>query len=115
MAKTLSTPQETPQGVLLPAGVTEFFKRRACEMAGLLLIALGCALIAALLSFSPSDPSLNNATDIQSQNLLGGAGAIMADIALQTFGVAAALPAITLIAWGLRLFAKQSIKQVSIR
>ncbi|MBT4889209.1 MAG: cell division protein FtsK [Rhodospirillales bacterium] len=115
MAKTLSTPQETPQGVLLPAGVTEFFKRRACEMAGLLLIALGCALIAALLSFSPSDPSLNNATDIQSQNLLGGAGAIMADIALQTFGVAAALPAITLIAWGLRLFAKQSIKQVSVR
>ena len=102
-------------GALLPAGVTEFFKRRLCEGTGLLLIAIGCALMASLLSYSASDPSFNNATNLPVQNLLGSMGAITADIALQTFGIAAALPAITLVAWGLRLFAKQPIKHASIR
>ncbi|MEX2450574.1 MAG: DNA translocase FtsK 4TM domain-containing protein, partial [Rhodospirillales bacterium] len=63
----------------MPDGTVEFFKRRLSEAGGLALIAATLALAAALITFSPSDPSFNTATDSPAENLLGTVGAVAAD------------------------------------
>ncbi len=115
MTKTLTSTQPSLVTAWLPAGLTKFLKHRACESAGLLLTAMGFTLVTALLSYTSSDPSLNNATDMPTQNILGTPGAVFADMSLQTFGVAAILPAIALITWGLRLFTKQPVTHLGVR
>ena len=59
--------------------------------AGLLVIALGLLLAAALLSHDPADPSLNSVTDRPARNLAGLPGAWISDLLLQGFGFASAL------------------------
>jgi S-DNA-T family DNA segregation ATPase FtsK/SpoIIIE len=75
--------------------------------AALLLAAMG--LVAALLSYNPADPSFNTATDRAPTNLLGRPGAVLADLALQGFGLAAFLPVPLLAASGLRLLAARPV------
>ena len=89
---------------ILPRGTGPFFRRRLTEAGGLTLVATGLALFAALVSYAPSDPSINTAGGGGVQNWLGAPGAIVADVLLQGLGLAAALPAVVLAAWGLRLF-----------
>jgi len=79
------------------------------EAAGLSLIAGGVALVAALVSFSPADPSLNSASSGPVTNLMGIVGAYVADGLLQGLGLAAYLPAPVLAVWGWKLFRKQTI------
>ena len=43
----------------LPADLSEFLKRRLREARGLLLALMGAALLAALFSYKPTDPSIN--------------------------------------------------------
>ena len=112
MARTITS---APEGAVLPAALSEFLKRRAAELCGFSLIALAFANIAALISFSANDPSLNNATDLVAKNYLGYYGAIAADISLQTIGVCAAIPALLLFAWGLRLARKTPVDSVVVR
>lgn len=83
----------------LPRGATERLRRRLSLGGGLLLLALGAALVLALLSFHPDDRSLNTATD-GSANLMGLPGAVAADLLLQAVGLAALFPALVLAAWG---------------
>jgi S-DNA-T family DNA segregation ATPase FtsK/SpoIIIE len=70
---------------------------------GIALIILGLGLVAALLSYSPADPSFNTATDASPANLAGRSGALVADLGLQAFGLAAAIPVPLLLFWGVRL------------
>ncbi len=67
---------------------------------GLVLVLGGLGLLVALLSYHPLDPSWNVASDAEVRNLLGRQGAALADIALQTLGWAAAIPAIFWMIWG---------------
>ena len=60
---------------ILPAGAAGFFKRRLAETLGLVLFGFSFWLIAALFSYTPGAPSLNNAADGAVGNLLGAAGA----------------------------------------
>ena len=64
---------------------------------------LGAAHFVALMSFHRTDPSLNNATDSPALNLLGRPGAILADVALQSLGLAAFVLSLVLIVWGWRV------------
>ncbi len=112
MARTITS---APDGAILPAAVSAFLKRRASECAGLVLCVLAFAILAALLSYSPTDPSLNNATDQPIINLLGATGAIAADLALQSIGIASVLPALALLAWGLQLLRKRPIGYSALR
>ena len=57
----------------------------------------------ALLGHDPNDPSLNHATVGPVTNPLGYVGASIADLGLQTFGLAAWVPVLVLPLWGLRL------------
>jgi S-DNA-T family DNA segregation ATPase FtsK/SpoIIIE len=63
-------------------------KRAAVSIAGGLFGAYG---LGAVLTYSPEDPSLNVAADGLTQNLFGGPGALVADIAVQSMGAAAPL------------------------
>ncbi len=88
---------------VMPEGFGGFLTRRLVEAAGALLIVCALALALALVSHSPSDPSLSHATDAPARNLLGRFGAVAADVLLQTLGLGSALLVALLAAWGWRL------------
>ncbi|MBV8193050.1 MAG: DNA translocase FtsK 4TM domain-containing protein [Alphaproteobacteria bacterium] len=88
---------------ILPEGGRDFLHRRMMELVGAGVAATGVVLLLALFTFSPGDPSLNHATGSAPHNILGFAGAYMADLLLQTFGLAIVLVPIALITWGVRL------------
>lgn len=60
----------------------------------------GVAGLAALLSYSVSDPSLNTATPRPAENWLGAPGAAAADLMLQGLGVVSALLLLLAVIWG---------------
>jgi DNA segregation ATPase FtsK/SpoIIIE, S-DNA-T family len=71
--------------------------------AGGALLFLCLALLLALASYNPSDPSLNTATSQSARNWLGLPGAWSADILLQWFGLAALALVLPIGALGLQL------------
>ncbi len=90
----------TEPGAVFPAGTGGFMKRRLSEAGGLALLAAGAFAGLALATYSPGDPSFNSASAGEPRNLLGFAGASVADALLQTLGLAAAVPVVALLAWG---------------
>ena len=79
--------------------------RRLAEFGALLLAVVGAGLLVALASYNKLDPSLNTATSGHAGNLVGPPGAIVADLLLQGFGAAGALPGLALLAWAWRITA----------
>ena len=71
------------------------------RLRGGLVAAFGVALATAFITYNPDDPSLNVASGQAPQNALGGGGAFLADIGLQSLGLAAALAALLLVVCGL--------------
>ncbi|QDG75313.1 DNA translocase FtsK [Labrenzia sp. PHM005] len=80
-----------------------FLRRNLTGAAGLGVIALTAALAAALATWSVNDPSFNHATGGPVRNALGAPGAIVADVLMQTIGLATAVFLIPLVLWGWRL------------
>jgi S-DNA-T family DNA segregation ATPase FtsK/SpoIIIE len=68
---------------------------------GVLQALLAALLVVALLSWNPADPSLNAASSQAPSNWLGANGALFADLAMQSLGLAAWPGALLLIAFGL--------------
>ena len=99
----------------LPAGAEQYLRAKSVEAGGLALIAVAVALLAALVSYHPTDPSLNTATGAAPQNLLGYAGAHVSDFILQTLGLAGVLFAPVAIAWGWRLWKEHALRQPWLR
>ena len=64
------------------------------------MVLLAVWLVAALTSFSISDPSFNNATGAEASNWMGAMGAVVADLLLQIFGGASILLVAPLAIWG---------------
>ena len=93
----------------LPEGARDFLRKRATELVGLALMLGGIALILAIASFRAEDPSLNRATDQPAMNLLGLTGATIADLLLQSLGLASLLLAIVPIVWGWRLVRRHAL------
>ncbi len=73
---------------------------RSCGIALLLTLA---AVWASMVSWSVADPSLTHATDGPVSNALGAPGAIVADLLLQTLGLAAAVALLPPMIWGFEL------------
>ncbi|MEJ1967570.1 MAG: DNA translocase FtsK 4TM domain-containing protein [Rhizomicrobium sp.] len=80
--------------------------------AGALLFVAGLAALLALITYSPGDGSLNNATGVESSNLFGGLGATAADILLQAFGLAAVFVLAPLLTWGLVAMRGKTLRHV---
>jgi S-DNA-T family DNA segregation ATPase FtsK/SpoIIIE len=70
--------------------------------AGAVVLLCTLAVSLALASYSPDDPSLNNATGREVANWLGPFGATAADVLLQAFGIAAIAFVAPLAVWGTR-------------
>jgi DNA segregation ATPase FtsK/SpoIIIE, S-DNA-T family len=73
------------------------------RLGGVLLIAVAVALAVALFGFDWRDPSLNQATAHAVRNPAGVGGAYAADLLYQLFGLAAWLPVLVGLSWGLRM------------
>ncbi|MHA7775759.1 DNA translocase FtsK [Roseibium sp. M-1] len=80
-----------------------FLRRNLVGASGLAIIAVAAMLAAALATWSVSDPSFNHATGEPVRNALGAPGAILADILMQTIGLATAVFLVPLVLWGWRL------------
>ncbi|UFN48010.1 DNA translocase FtsK [Roseomonas sp. OT10] len=85
-------------------------RRRGGESLGMVLGLVGLALVVALYSHNPADPSLSTATSRAPTNLAGPFGAMASDVLLQGFGWAGWLPAACLLCWALRLGMHQGLK-----
>jgi S-DNA-T family DNA segregation ATPase FtsK/SpoIIIE len=109
-SKTLSS--------FLPQALQVFIARRLVDLVALGVLAGGGFALATLLSYDKADPSWNTASDITIENIknVGGeSGAFIADIMLQTLGLAAFIPALVLLIWGVRIFKRQSIRPLTLR
>ena len=110
------TTQNAGHDSILPAGARDFLARRAKEFFGLGLFLLSVALLVSLLTFNPTDPSLNTASLPETvSNMLGLPGAYTADFLLQSFGLAGVLPAFVIGVWGWRLFEKRTVGHLWLR
>jgi len=89
--------------------VKALMSQRSSEFGGLLLGLLGLAILVALATYDPRDPSLNTATTRHVSNLAGPAGAMLADMLLQGFGVFGALPGIAMLTWCWRIASRRGL------
>jgi DNA segregation ATPase FtsK/SpoIIIE, S-DNA-T family len=58
------------------------------RLRGAFMCLLGLAFLAAFMTYRPGDPSLNTATSEPAHNILKGPGALIADLGVQSFGLA---------------------------
>ena len=100
---------------ILPASARTFLSDRMSEFCGVALALVATFLLVAVISYQPGDPSLNSATNLAPANLLGHSGATIADILVQSFGYAAYLFIIGLLAWSWRIIRKQRLSLVGWR
>ena len=88
---------------LLPGSVESGLRQLLFRGYGLVIVAASCLALASLATWSIYDPSFNNATQAAPRNVLGSWGAILADLAMQSLGLAAIVLFLPLAAWGWHL------------
>jgi S-DNA-T family DNA segregation ATPase FtsK/SpoIIIE len=86
-----------------PTATRRFLARRLEEVVGLLMLAFSIGTLVALLSAKASDPSFNRSVDGPVDNLLGIPGAYVADLLLESLGVASFLLVFAIAVWGWKL------------
>ena len=89
--------------------------RRLNELGGVLLGFAGLALLVAVGSHQPGDPSLSTATSQPVRNLAGPLGALVSDVLWQSCGWAAYLPGLVLLAWALRMMTQRGVSLLPAR
>lgn len=99
----------------LPPSIREALSRRVRELTGLGLITLSGAASAALMTWSVQDPSLSHATSRPIRNILGYAGAIGADLAMQILGLGAIMLILTVAVWGWRMMTHRPFDREALR
>ncbi len=88
---------------LLPAALEDRLIGWIIRAGGLALLVCVAAAWASLLTWSQADPSLTHAADGAASNALGSAGAIFADVLLNTLGFAGVFLLLAPMFWGLEL------------
>lgn len=106
MPRSRARKKSTP---ILPAGSTDYLAQVARRGLGLLLGLLFVFTALSLITFHAGDPTFNNATGSAAENLMGAAGAQVADLLLQTLGLAAIAAALPLATWGWRLLTEKGL------
>jgi S-DNA-T family DNA segregation ATPase FtsK/SpoIIIE len=95
--------------------IRALIRQRSAELIGLVLGLAGLALLVALACYDPRDPSLNTATSRHTSNLAGPVGAVLADLLLQGFGAAGALPGVAMVAWAWLIASRRGLGSVAAR
>ncbi|MBV9734363.1 MAG: DNA translocase FtsK 4TM domain-containing protein [Acidisphaera sp.] len=111
--RTASRPA-LPSRFVSPA-IRTLASRRFAEFGGLALGLAGLALLIALASYHPQDPSFDTSSGRATANLAGPAGAYAADLLLQGFGAAAALPGLAMLAWAWRVASHRGLGSLAVR
>jgi S-DNA-T family DNA segregation ATPase FtsK/SpoIIIE len=96
-----------PSRSLASPAIRELVGRRMAELSGVGMAMGGIALLVALATYNPRDPSFNTATSQHATNLAGPVGSIVADFLLQGFGGAAILPGVAMLAWAWRIASRR--------
>ena len=111
----------------MPAGLTDAarrlaspqmqarFQTRLAELGGLVLAIVGISLALSLATYSAADPSFDTAGTGPVHNIAGPAGADVADLLLQWFGLAGFAPAACLLAWAWRVAAHRGLGSMTLR
>ena len=99
----------------IPESVRYFLGKRVAEVFGIALLLVASALAAAFLTWSVQDPSFNHATSGPVRNLLGGPGAMAADLAMQMVGVASTAVLVPIVFWGWRLVTHRRLERLRMR
>ena len=108
--------RRAPKPAFFPEGMTSNLRKRASELAGLAIIALGAALTVALLTYHPGDPSWNTSGGgLAARNAFGAVGAFPADLLIQTLGIGAFSVGLVFAIWGWRLLRHHEMGQVWLR
>ncbi len=89
--------------------------QRLAEFGGLVLGLVGLAVLVALATYDPRDPSLNTATSRHVGNLAGPVGAVLADFLLQGFGVVGVLPGLAMLTWCWRIASSRGLGSFGLR
>jgi DNA segregation ATPase FtsK/SpoIIIE, S-DNA-T family len=87
-------------------------KRRLFEGLASALVLVCFVLVLALLTYNPADPSLNTAAEAAPTNFLGRDGALLADILIQSLGLAAFLLPAILLGWAFRLMLQRPLHRM---
>ena len=96
--------------------VTNFIKKRTFELLGLILILTGVALAISFVTYSPGDPSfIYGDKSVEIKNFFGIYGSSIADLLLQSFGLASFLLLANFIFWGSNLLIKKEIKKILLK
>jgi DNA segregation ATPase FtsK/SpoIIIE, S-DNA-T family len=103
-----------PRRFVSPA-LKALMSQRSAEFGGLILGMIGLAMLLALATYNPRDPSLNTASTQHVQNMTGPVGAVVADLLLQGFGVVAVLPALAMLAWCWRIGSRRGLNTFPLR
>jgi S-DNA-T family DNA segregation ATPase FtsK/SpoIIIE len=100
---------------LLPGAVESGLRRLVLGAYGLGIVTVACAAWASLATWSVHDPSLNNATRVAPRNVLGSWGAVVADLTIQSLGLASIILFLPLAAWGWHLVFRTVPKRRRLR
>ena len=80
-----------------------FISNRLAEISGLVFLGLAFLTFGILFSYSSLDPSFNNITDQEAQNILGFTGAKIADLLIQILGSSSYMLMLFFLTWSYRL------------
>jgi len=100
---------------IVPDSLRRAVGRRSREIAGAAMMGASIAALVALASWNAGDPSLSNATGGVVHNLLGRPGAIIADLLMQLFGLAALAVVLPPLVSGWRLFTHRPLRRENLR
>jgi DNA segregation ATPase FtsK/SpoIIIE, S-DNA-T family len=103
-----------PRSLASPA-IQALLRRRLGELGGLALGLAGVAVLIAIVTYNPRDPSLDTATSLQATNMVGLLGAGVADVLLQGFGLAGGLPALAMLVWAWRIASHRGLGRITSR
>ncbi len=99
----------------VPESVRRALRRRSAQIAGITLLGSSLFCLAAMVSWSATDPSLSNASNAGVKNFLGRPGAIAADLLMQLLGLASLALLLSLSFWGWRLLTARPLRRERLR
>src|SRR5229473_4657955 len=85
--------------------------QRLFEGLGFALVLASLLVLLALLTYNPGDVSLDTAVDAAPRNFLGRDGALIADLLVQSVGLAAYLVPAVLFGWAFRLMLQRPVRR----
>ena len=98
---------------LLPAVVANTLVDTARLVAGTLILFVVAAGWLSLMSWSLDDPSLSHVTALSARNWLGSRGAVISDLLIQTFGLAALAVLMGPMFWGMTLIQREGVPRAA--